>query len=87
MKKEQFQTNDATRGTQEIENVEMLTFSEACSYLKISKSFLYKATSDRIIPFFKPTGGKLLYFSRKDLHEWLTKNRYPSKQELGSSTI
>ena len=63
-------------------NTSMLTFEEASLYLKVSKSFLYKATSDRSITFFKPTGGKLIYFSRKDLDVWLTKNRFASKVEL-----
>jgi excisionase family DNA binding protein len=67
-------------------NSSMLTLDEAALYLKVSKSFLYKATSDRSITFFKPTGGKLIYFSRKDLDEWLTQNRYASKQELTAST-
>ena len=67
------------------ENIAMLTFAEACQYLKVSKSFLYKATSDRAITFFKPTGGKLIYFDRDDLDAWLTKNRFPSKTELDNS--
>ena len=63
-------------------NADMLTFAEACLYLKISKSFLYKATSDRNITFFRPTGGKLIYFNRNDLDKWLLQNRHPSKSEL-----
>jgi excisionase family DNA binding protein len=61
---------------------EMFTFEEACLYLKVSKSFLYKSTSDRTIPFYKPTGGKILRFKREDLDHWLTQNRYPSKNEF-----
>jgi excisionase family DNA binding protein len=63
-------------------NSSMLTFEEAALYLKVSKSFLYKVTSDRTITFYKPTGGKLIYFNRDDLDAWLTKNRFPSKTEL-----
>jgi excisionase family DNA binding protein len=83
MKNELMKLQDQT--TPSTENMEMLTFTEACIYLKISKSFLYKATAERTIPFFKPTGGKLIYFSRYDLDAWLTQNRHASKQELEAS--
>ena len=80
MKSESLQTQEMKSGI--IENTAMLTFSEASLYLKVSKSFLYKATAERNIPFFKPTRGKLIYFSRSDLDEWLTQNRYASKKEI-----
>lgn len=65
-------------------NSSMLTFKEAYKYLKVSKSFLYKATSLRTIPFYKPTGGKILRFDKKDLDQWQLQNRYASKNELSN---
>lgn len=80
MKKDLQQSNENT--PIHLQNTKVLTFAEACQYLKVSKSFLYKATSERNIAFCKPTGGKLIYFRRKDLDEWLTQNRFASKNEI-----
>lgn len=33
-----------------------LTVSEACQYLKVTKSTLYKMTANRVIPYYKPNG-------------------------------
>jgi len=60
----------------------MLTFDEACQYLKVSKSFLYKATSERTISFYKPTGGKMIRFKKEDLDLWLSQNRIASRSEI-----
>lgn len=52
---------------------QILSFSEATIYLDISKSFLYKITSSRSIPFAKPNGGKI-YFKKTDLDNWMLSN-------------
>jgi len=52
---------------------EILTFSEACIYLGLSKSCLYKLTSSNSIPYFKPHG-KLVYFEKEELNNWLRSN-------------
>ena len=51
----------------------ILTFNEACVYLELSKSYLYKLTSSRCIPHFCPFGKKL-YFKRDDLDQWIMQN-------------
>ncbi|MGC4035713.1 MAG: helix-turn-helix domain-containing protein [Chitinophagaceae bacterium] len=48
----------------------VFNFEEVCSYLKISKSHLYKLTSQRVIPHFCPQGKKL-YFKREEIDIWL----------------
>ena len=40
----------------------VFTFQEACMYIGISESMLYKLTSSKEIPHFKPRG-KMLYLS------------------------
>lgn len=60
---------------------DVLTFDEACSYSGISKSHMYKLTSANRIPHYKP-GGKLVYFKRSELVEWLLKNRSTTEEEL-----
>lgn len=53
---------------------EVLTTSEASAYLGLSESYIYKLTSAKQIPHYKPNG-KLVYFSRNELSEWAMKNR------------
>ena len=50
-----------------------LNFVQAAQYLSISQSHLYKLTSQRKIPFHKPTG-KYLYFFRSELDLWIVNN-------------
>ncbi|HSH67953.1 MAG TPA: helix-turn-helix domain-containing protein [Bacteroidia bacterium] len=51
-----------------------LNFKEACAYLGFAPSYLYKLTYRKIIPHYKPSG-KMLFFSKADLDEWIFKNR------------
>jgi excisionase family DNA binding protein len=59
----------------------LLNFNEACLYLDISHSHLYKLTSARQIPHFCPQGKKL-YFKREELDQWLQRNRQKTVQEI-----
>jgi len=59
----------------------VLNFNEACSYLDVSQSHLYKLTSTRQIPHFCPQGKKL-YFKRVELDEWLQRNRQATTDEI-----
>lgn len=60
---------------------EMLNFNEACRFLDLSASYLYKLTSRGDIPHYKPEGKKI-YFHRKELVEWMKRNRISSNNEL-----
>jgi len=66
---------------QAINGKDVLTFEEACTYSGISKSHLYKLTSSNSIPCYKP-GGKLVYFKRSELIDWLLSNRVSTQEEL-----
>ncbi len=59
----------------------VLTTDEAAKYLGISKSCLYKWTMDRTIPHYKPSG-KLCYFDRAELENWLKSNRIATDEEM-----
>lgn len=59
---------------------EFLTLEEASIYLQVSKSFLYKLTSRNEIAHFKPSG-KLIYFSREDLDNWIRAGKVASLEE------
>ena len=60
---------------------EVLNFNDACKYLDISASHLYKLTSQKQIPHFCPQGKKL-YFKRSELDDWLQRNRQSSTDEI-----
>lgn len=65
---------------------EVLTFDEACDYTGISRSYLYKLTSSGKIPHSKPNG-KMLFFEKKKLVDWLLQNNRKSKQELEAEAL
>lgn len=52
---------------------EVLNLQEACEYLQLSSSHIYKLTSKGQIPNYCPCGKKL-YFKRAELDQWLTRN-------------
>ncbi|WKZ69970.1 MAG: helix-turn-helix domain-containing protein [Melioribacteraceae bacterium] len=51
-------------------NDKPLNFNQAADYLGFSHSYLYKLTSRKIIPCHRPTG-KMLFFSKEELDEWI----------------
>jgi len=59
----------------------VLNFNEACTYLDVSQSHLYKLTSTRQMPHFCPQGKKL-YFNRTELDVWLQRNRQSTNEEI-----
>lgn len=68
---------------------QVLSFNEALELMDVSKSFLYKLTSERNINFFKPNNGKI-YFRRSDLEGWMMQNEQkslPSLVELSNRKI
>ena len=60
---------------------EVLTSDEAAVYMGVSKSYLYKLTMRKQIPHYKPMG-KMCYFNRAELEEWLQQNRCATDAEL-----
>jgi excisionase family DNA binding protein len=60
---------------------EVLNLQEASAFLELSPSHLYKMTSIRAIPFYKPNGKKV-YFRRTELESWLLRNRAQPMEEI-----
>ena len=67
--------------TQQAMQKQVLNFNDACIYLELSQSHLYKLTSTGSIPHYKPNGKKL-YFKREELDTWLLRNRNNSVDEI-----
>ncbi|MBS1754268.1 MAG: helix-turn-helix domain-containing protein [Bacteroidetes bacterium] len=59
---------------------EVLNLNQAAEYVSLSKSAIYKKTSERNIPHFKK--GKKLYFKRRELDNWLTSMKISTKDEI-----
>ena len=66
--------------TQQALQKQVLNLNDACIYLELSQSHLYKLTSNGSIPHYKPNGKKL-YFKREELDTWLLRNRSNSIDE------
>lgn len=60
---------------------DVLTLEEASAYTGLSKSWLYKLTSTKQIPHYKPCG-KLCYFDRGELDAWIRQNRVSTTDEI-----
>lgn len=65
---------------------EILTAQETASYMGISMSYLYKLTMGRKIPHYKPMG-KICYFKRSEVEQWMLSNRISTEQEINSKAL
>ena len=59
----------------------VLNFDEVADYTGLSKSYLYKLTSNGGIPCYKPQG-KHIYFNKQEIDQWLLQNRKATTKEL-----
>jgi len=64
----------------------VLTFDDVVLLTGMSKSHLYKLTSTRQIPFYKPNG-KNVFFDRSEVENWLRQNRATTEQEAQSMAV
>lgn len=64
----------------------VLTFNEALVYTGLSRSYMYKLTSSRRIPYHKPFG-KLIYFDRAELDAWLLQNPVKTEEQLEAEAL
>lgn len=62
---------------------EVLTLDECAIVTGYSKNHLYRLTSQRAIPYYKPMGGTL-YFKKSEVEEWLLRNRQTPQSEIDS---
>ena len=59
---------------------EIFNFDEAAAYLNMSKSTLYKLTSSKSIPHYKPI--RFVFFEKADLDKWIRGHRVTSVDEM-----
>ena len=59
----------------------VLTLSDVSTLTGLSKSHLYKLTSAKQIPYYRPSG-KSLYFDRKEVEDWLRRGKVESNESI-----
>ena len=67
---------------------EVLTLDECAMYTGYSRNYIYRLTSQRAIPCYKPGGGKIC-FRKSEIERWMLSNRQATATELNrtASTI
>jgi excisionase family DNA binding protein len=61
---------------------QVLTMNDAALFTGLSKSHLYKLVFSKQIPYYKSQGGKLTYFEKGELTNWMLKNRVKTRDEV-----
>jgi excisionase family DNA binding protein len=66
----------------------ILNFNDLTNYTGLSKSYLYKLTSNGLLPAYKPFG-KCLFFDKIEVDNWLKQNPIVNADatELKASTL
>ncbi|MGO1242624.1 AlpA family transcriptional regulator [Sphingobacterium sp. JB170] len=64
----------------------ILNVEELADYTGFKKSYVYKLVHENLIPFSKPNG-KVLFFDRKKIDDWLLNNKYKSSEEIEREAI
>lgn len=59
---------------------EIFNFDEAAAYLSMSKSTLYKLTSKKEIPHYKPN--RFVFFEREELDKWIRAAAVGTEEQL-----
>ena len=62
---------------------DVLTLEEASMFLGLIRSTLYKMKHNNVIPFFRPNG-KMIYFEKSELLEWIRAHRVASEAEIAA---
>lgn len=65
---------------------EVLNVEELADYTGFKKSYIYKLVHANLIPFSKPNG-KVLFFQRSKIDEWLLQNSQKSNDEILAKSI
>ena len=79
LQKQQIQLDRIEAGS--LGQKEVLNFDEACRFTGLGKSYMYKLTSGQRVPFYKPFG-KMCFFSRVELENWLLQNPVKTIDEI-----
>lgn len=65
----------------------VLNMDDVCMLAGFSKSHLYKLVWSKKIPYYKSEGGKMTYFNKQEIENWLLAYRVPTGAELEQKAI
>jgi len=60
----------------------IMTVDEVAVYLGVSRSCIYRWTSQRILPHSKVHSGKIIFFDRQKINKWALQNEVPVRDLL-----
>lgn len=60
----------------------VLTMDDVSLLTGLSKSHIYKLVSWKRIPHYKSNGGKLTFFEKNEVEQWLLQNRVKTTDEI-----
>jgi excisionase family DNA binding protein len=72
--------------TQNLLQKNLLLLKEASDLTGVSKSTIYKWIASRKLSHYKASG-KLVFLKREELYDFITRNKYSSKEELVCSAL
>ena len=61
---------------------EVLNVDEAVMFTGYSKQQLYKLAQHRLIPHYRSSGGKLIFFNKEELNKWMMSVKVSTIEEL-----
>lgn len=64
-----------------------LNMNDVCLLTGLSKSHVYKLVWKKKIPYYKSDGGKLTYFNKQEIENWLLTHRVSTDEELEQAAI
>lgn len=65
---------------------EVLDVNDVAALTGLSMSSIHRLTSKRLIPYYKPNGGKL-FFKKSEINQWLLRNRQASVADINSEAV
>lgn len=69
-----------------LNNKTIFNLQDVCRYTGLSPSFIYKKTSAKSIPHYKPSG-KILIFKKEEIDEWLLRNQVSTMDDIEQYAI
>lgn len=57
--------------------------SDVMKYMGVTKDYVYRLTSNKLIPHYKPMGKKV-FFKRTEIEEWLLTNKVNTSDDVES---
>lgn len=64
-----------------------LNMDDVCLLTGLSKSHVYKLVCLKKIPYYKSEGGKLTFFNKQEIENWLLSHRVKTNEEIEQAAI